>query len=209
MAPAVDWDEVYRKGHHSRYWDLSRPSPELVSYMARPALTAPRRVLDVGCGSGRDAVFLAAVGHRVAALDLSPEAIELGRQEAEVAGVVVDWHVGNVLELPFAAASFDLVTDRGCLHHISDGDRICYAEQVTKVLAPGGRLFLRGCRRRQVPFIPLTEATIATYFPPPRFEPEQLETIDLVTDSGVLPGTLCALRLNPHHQGRPSPRQRA
>ena len=54
-----EWSEIYRLGGHREIWDYSYPSPELVGYVLGARLGAHARVLDVGCGAGQDAVFLA------------------------------------------------------------------------------------------------------------------------------------------------------
>ena len=70
----------------------------------------PRRALDVGCGEGADAIWLAKRGWTVTAIDISGVAIGRARQAAEMAGTLIEWVSGDVLDIRFPARSFDLVS---------------------------------------------------------------------------------------------------
>jgi ubiquinone/menaquinone biosynthesis C-methylase UbiE len=97
----------------------------------------------VGCGTGGDAVFLAGLGIKTTGLDLSTAALDRARQRAEAGSVDVTWIEGSALDMPVADASIDLMTDRGCLHHIDERDRGRYASEAARVLRPGGTLLVR------------------------------------------------------------------
>jgi len=136
------WDRAYAEGRHEHQWDTPWSSPELAGFLAGlPEL--PRTALDLGCGTGGDAVFLAQLGIEATGLDLSPAALELARERAEHAGVQVEWVEGDVLDLPFPDAHVELVTDRGCLHHVPHEQQPRYAREVARVLRPGGTLLIR------------------------------------------------------------------
>ena len=70
----------------------------------------PGRALDVGCGEGADAIWLARSGWTVTAIDISDVALARAREAAELAGAVVEWVRGDALLTPFPAGSFDLVS---------------------------------------------------------------------------------------------------
>lgn len=95
------------------------------------------RILDAGCGTGGNALFLRRYG-RVTALDLAPEAIALGRDRLD--GALAR---GSVLELPFADASFDLLTSFDVLYHRGVPDEVQALHEAARVLRPGGRLLIR------------------------------------------------------------------
>lgn len=84
-----------------------RPNGRLVAEVA--GLTAGR-ALDVGCGEGADAIWLAQSGWTVTAIDVSDVALARAREAAKLAGVAVDWVGGDALRTPFAAGAFDLVS---------------------------------------------------------------------------------------------------
>jgi ubiquinone/menaquinone biosynthesis C-methylase UbiE len=102
----------------------------------------PRGALDLGCGSGSDAVYLAERGIETIGVDLSSAALERARERATSSGVHVDWIQADVLRLPLADGSVDLALDRGCLHHVAAADHSRYAAEVARVLRPGGTLLV-------------------------------------------------------------------
>jgi SAM-dependent methyltransferase len=104
-AQAVEWDARYRE-RAGAMWS-GRPNGRLVAEVA--ALT-PGRALDVGCGEGADAIWLAQGGWTVIAIDVSEVAICRARELSHPAGASVEWICGDVLQTPFPAHSFDLVS---------------------------------------------------------------------------------------------------
>jgi SAM-dependent methyltransferase len=104
-AQAAEWDARYSEGDGARW--SGRPNGRLAAEVVG---LAPGRALDVGCGEGADAIWLARSGWTVTAIDISEVALTRARQAAELAGTVVEWVRGDVLQAPFPAASFDLVS---------------------------------------------------------------------------------------------------
>jgi SAM-dependent methyltransferase len=95
------------------------------------------RILDAGCGTGANVRFLRRYG-RVVGIDLAAEALTLGCRR--VSGVLVR---GSVLALPFADATFDLVTSFDVLYHQAVPDEGPALRETGRVLRPGGRLLIR------------------------------------------------------------------
>lgn len=104
-AQAAEWDARYSEPG-GPMWS-GRPNGRLVAEVAD---LAPGRALDVGCGEGADAIWLARRGWTVTAVDISDVALCRAREAAELAGVVVDWVGGDALQTPLPAHSFDLVS---------------------------------------------------------------------------------------------------
>ena len=102
---ADEWDKRYRE-RDGAMWS-GRPNGRLVTEVA-PLM--PGRVLDVGCGEGADAIWLAQGGWDVTAIDISEIAIRRAREASDAAGASVEWICGDVLETPLPASSFDLVS---------------------------------------------------------------------------------------------------
>jgi SAM-dependent methyltransferase len=102
---AAEWDARYGE-HDGAMWS-GRPNGRLVAEVAD---LAPGRALDVGCGEGADAIWLAGRGWAVTAIDISDVAVRRAREAAEAAGVPVEWVCGDALRTPFPAGSFDLVS---------------------------------------------------------------------------------------------------
>lgn len=104
-AQATEWDARYSE-REGAMWS-GRPNGRL---QAEVAGLIPGRALDVGCGEGADAIWLARTGWAVTAIDISDVAVSRARQAAELAGAAVEWICGDALQTPFPAGSFDLVS---------------------------------------------------------------------------------------------------
>jgi SAM-dependent methyltransferase len=104
-ARAAEWDARYGERDGARW--SGRPNGRLAAEVT--GLT-PGRALDVGCGEGADAIWLARSGWTVTAIDVSGVALTRARQAAERAGAAVEWVCGDALRTPFPAGSFDLVS---------------------------------------------------------------------------------------------------
>ena len=104
-AQAAEWDARYSERDGARW--SGRPNGRL---LAEAAGLTPGRALDVGCGEGADAIWLARSGWTVTAIDISDVAVTRAREVAELTGAVVEWVCGDALQTPFPAGSFDLVS---------------------------------------------------------------------------------------------------
>ena len=106
------WDEEYRSGAH---WETDKPS----SHMARlkKYLTPECLVLDAGCGSGKDAIFLSSQGYRVFGIDISEEAISKAREKMKEERLNVPLDVGKLESMPYKDGFFDIVYSGYVIHH--------------------------------------------------------------------------------------------
>lgn len=124
-------------------WDQDDvPGP--LTALADELSGTPGRALDLGCGTGRDAVYLAGRGWTVTGVDGVPKAIDRARRRAQNAGAEVTWVLGDVtaLESLGIGDGYQLVLDRGCFHGLSDEGRRRCAEGITAVTAPGARMLM-------------------------------------------------------------------
>jgi SAM-dependent methyltransferase len=128
-----DYELQTHRVEDSHWWYRGRRRV-LERAIARVDLPAPARVLDAGCGSGRNMLELARYGE-VAGVELSATSAALARERG--VGVIVE---GSVLEMPFAADSFDLAVCLDVIEHLED-DRAALRE-LRRVLAPGGALLV-------------------------------------------------------------------
>ena len=115
------------------------PNPALVS---TAALLEGGRALDLGCGDGRNAVWLARQGWDVTAVDFSEVAIERGRALAASAGVEVAWHVRDMHEFGLEPYAYDLVTL--FFIHVAPDERREILQRASLAVAPGGTLLVVG-----------------------------------------------------------------
>ena len=104
-ADAAGWDASYSERDGAKW--SGRPNGRLVAEVT--GLT-PGRALDVGCGEGADAIWLAGRGWTVTAIDISDVAVRRAREAGELTGAAVEWVAGDALQIPFPACSFDLVS---------------------------------------------------------------------------------------------------
>lgn len=160
-----DWDEEYITGEYRNMWDMPYPSQELVTFIASLDFSGDSVALDIGCGAGREAIFLAQQNFQTIGVDLSAEALKIAHQRALKNGVSIDWRQGNVLQLPVETNTVDFVNDRGCFHVIAEEDRETYAQEVDRILKPGGFMLLRGCREsnEEGHHVPVTEYAVDRY----------------------------------------------
>ena len=101
------------------------------------------RILDVGCGGGREAVGFARLGYRVVAIDIAPRMIEAARQSAARLGVAVDFRVESVTNVSPSLGSFDGVFFGGSLHHVPGrAVRITTLARLAQVLTASGVLIV-------------------------------------------------------------------
>lgn len=132
---ATPWDEFYAAsaGRFLVEW----PDENLAAWFGDGLLT-PGRVLELGCGHGRNATYLASLGCSVDAIDSSEQAIRKAAKRAERAGAVVNFRCCSIFDPELTEESYDLVYDHGCFHHLPPHRRPDYVDLVRRVLKPGG-----------------------------------------------------------------------
>lgn len=139
MSPMADLGTVWNQRHRSASpWDSGRPCRELERVLAEHAIR-PGRALELGCGNGTNAVFLARRGFEVTALDISDEVLGRARTAAREAGVEVRFVHADVLKLPEGepfAAPFNFLFDRGLYQH-ARLERDAFERALERVTAPG------------------------------------------------------------------------
>ncbi|NEC10434.1 class I SAM-dependent methyltransferase [Streptomyces sp. SID7909] len=137
------WDRFYADRSRPVPFFPAKPDESLAGYLER-GLIAPGRALDLGCGAGRNALYLASLGFEVDAVDLSPVAIAWARERVAGAGAEARFVCGDAFALAGTELSgpYDLVVDSGCFHHLPPHRRVSYLALLDRVLAPGGHLAL-------------------------------------------------------------------
>ncbi|MEU5429333.1 class I SAM-dependent methyltransferase [Streptomyces olivoreticuli] len=140
---ATWWDGFYTDRSKPVPFFVAKPDENLASYVDRGLIT-PGRALDLGCGPGRNALHLAALGFQVDAVDLSPTAIAWAEERAREAGADIRFHCGDAFALAGTELTgpYDLIYDSGCFHHLPPHRRISYRALLDSALAPGGHLGL-------------------------------------------------------------------
>lgn len=140
MFGEAAWEERYRA--KPAIWS-GRPNPQLV---AEATGLTPGRALDVGCGEGADAVWLAGRGWRVTAVDISATALERAASHAADAGAEVaariSWAQGDLGDRVPAEGGYDLVSSQ--FMHLPGEQRRPLFARLAAAVAPGGTLLIVG-----------------------------------------------------------------
>jgi 2-polyprenyl-3-methyl-5-hydroxy-6-metoxy-1,4-benzoquinol methylase len=100
------------------------------------------RVLDMGCGTGRFTVPMAAAGAQVTGFDLSEGMLSEARRKLDERDLSAELRQGDMANLPFDDGTFDTVTSMLALMHVPLADRPAVFREVSRVLRPGGRMLL-------------------------------------------------------------------
>ena len=108
------------------------------------------RAVDLGCGSGTDAIYLAGKGFDVTAMDIAPTALSQAEEKARKAGVKVRWLLADVLAPP-QLEPFDFIFDRGCYHEVRIYNANGYVETVRRLSCPGTRFLLLAGNPNELP----------------------------------------------------------
>ena len=127
-------------------WDNGQVPPELLALVEGPEGRPAGRALDLGCGTGAQAVDLAQRGWQVTAIDNQPKALRAARRRAQESAVDVDWVRGDVgaLRRSGLTGPYDLLYDLGCFHGLSAQARDAYARDTTALAAEDARLLMFG-----------------------------------------------------------------
>ncbi len=134
----ADWfDSAYRG---TPPWDIGRPQPAIVRLAESGEITGS--VLDVGCGTGENVLYLSRHGYDATGVDGAPTAIRKARAKAKRTGLRASFLVGNALNLSIPNRQFDTVIDSGLFHVFSDEERPRLREGLERMLRPGGTYFL-------------------------------------------------------------------
>ncbi len=147
-VPHMDFDALYRGESPAEGmapmttppWDTKAPNENVIAWQTRGEVRGD--VLDIGCGLGDNAIYLAKNGHTVTGLDISPTALITAEQRAKDAGVDVKFAVADSTKLDGYTDAFDTVIDSGLFHCLDDDGRRSYAAAVHRATRPGAILLL-------------------------------------------------------------------
>jgi SAM-dependent methyltransferase len=149
-------------------WDIGRPQPELIRLAEAGAIKGA--VLDVGCGTGENALYLAGLKLEVWGVDSAPSAIRKAQDKAKARGLAARFVVHDALDLGSLGRTFDSVVDSGLFHVFSDAERPLFALSLAAVIRPGGTYFMLCFSERETGAggpRRVSQAEIRTTFGPP------------------------------------------
>lgn len=122
-------------------WDTGVSPPELIRFIQTHP---PGRALDLGCGTGTNAIALAQQDWKVTAIDFAPRAVNIARKKASNAGVKIDFLVRDVTSLDDFKGPYDLILDIGCFHGLSKQGKSIYIQNLERLLSAGGAYLMYG-----------------------------------------------------------------
>jgi SAM-dependent methyltransferase len=164
-------------------WDIGRPQSAFLELADQGLLVG--RVLDVGCGTGEQALMAAARGFDATGIDAVPRAISLAQRKARDRGLTARFLVGDALRLADLGEQFDTVLDSGLFHVFDDVDRARFVASVGAVIPSGGRYYMICFSDRQPGTIGprrVSQSEIRQAFGPPAWRVDALDAVTLDTN---------------------------
>jgi SAM-dependent methyltransferase len=130
------WDASYHDGPAP--WDVGQPQPAVVRLASDGGFAGA--VLDAGCGTGENALLVAALGLPVLGIDVAETALAIARAKARQRGIEAEFALADALDLGSLGRRFDTVLDCGLFHSFDASERHAYAASLASVIAPDGTL---------------------------------------------------------------------
>jgi len=135
--PTAFWDGFYADRTKRIPFFVDKPDENLVRYVEQLEIPV-NRVLELGSGPGRNALYLAEHGSQVDAVDLAKTSVDWANDRARERQLDVSFRQANLFDLSFEQGAYDFVYDSGCFHHIAPHRRNDYIRVVSDALRPGG-----------------------------------------------------------------------
>jgi len=134
-----NWDKFWQDvGIENLPWEINKPDHNLISYYNIPNIKKPKHSIDIGCGLGHNAVWLAQQGVDSTGIELVPNAIDACKKYASECDVSVDFKVMDFFKGNLPSAYYDLVFDRGCFHNLSYDEMQQFASKISRILTDDG-----------------------------------------------------------------------
>ncbi|MFZ5966866.1 MAG: class I SAM-dependent methyltransferase [Bacillota bacterium] len=148
MVKSKEWD--WEKGSEDSIW--FRPSEDVYYYMHIWKESGFKKLLDLGCGLGRNAIFFAGHAFEVEAIDLSQKGLDFLKESAERQNLKIDIRRGDMNDLPYEPNYFDCLLAYHVISHTdSEGIKNILSE-MKRVLKPGGEFYITLCSKESPSF---------------------------------------------------------
>ncbi len=132
------WDASYQDGPAP--WDIGHPQPAIVRLAAAGAFTGT--VLDAGCGTGENSLYVAALGLPVLGVDVAETALAMARKKVDERGIPAEFATADALHLERLGRRFTTVLDCGLFHSFDGDERPAYVASLASATEPGGTLYV-------------------------------------------------------------------
>jgi SAM-dependent methyltransferase len=134
----LPWDALYQTGPAA--WDIGRPQPAIMRLASEGAFAGA--VLDVGCGTGENALYVASLGLPVLGVDVAVTALAIARAKAADRGIEVEFAEADAFQLERLGRRFETVLDCGLFHTFDADERPRYAASLASVTKHDGTLYV-------------------------------------------------------------------
>jgi len=132
------WTEFYIKPDKKCPFFTTNPNEDLVKMVQTGFVKPPMRVLEIGCGNGRNANYLAGLGFIVDGVDFSSSSLAIAEENAKKLNSSAKFFCQSIFEFEYLKNSYDLIYDCGCLHHIPPHRRPDFLALINNALKPEG-----------------------------------------------------------------------
>jgi SAM-dependent methyltransferase len=161
----LPWDASYHQSSPAP-WDIGHPQPAIVRLASAVGLAGP--VLDAGCGTGENILYLASLGLSVLGVDVAETALSLARGKARERRIEAEFATSDAFHLELLERRFQAVLDCGLFHTFEADEWPAYVASLASVTEPGGTLYVL-CFSDQGPDIgphPVSEHELRAAFTP-------------------------------------------
>ncbi len=134
----VPWDASYTCGPAP--WDIGTPQPSVVQLGSKGAFTGA--VLDVGCGTGENTLYVASLGLSVLGVDVAETAVAMARKKACDRGLNVEFVAADAFELQHLGRMFETVLDCGLFHTFDAEEQARYVASLAAITQHDGTVFV-------------------------------------------------------------------
>jgi len=151
MAQRKVWENEYK--NNKLVTGSDKPQKDFLNFLRflkkeRKLIVTKLNILDLGCGVGKNANYLAKLDNTVVGFDISTEAIRIAKERAEKLNISVSYRVSNIgSKYSFSDEYFDVVIDVISSNSLNEAEREVYLSEVKRVLRPGGYFFVRALRK--------------------------------------------------------------
>ena len=121
-------------------WDIGRPQKEFIRLAEDGEISG--RVLDAGCGTGENALYLASLGFEVWGIDSAPSAIKKAKEKAKKRGLPVNFLLTDTFKLQLLQNKFHTIIDCGLFHGFTDEERPIFVASLSSAIYPDGKYFM-------------------------------------------------------------------
>ena len=135
----IRWTYRLRYWRSQTPWDTNITPPEVIAFLES---SEPGRAIDIGCGTGTNAIKMARFGWRVTGVDFVPSAIRKARRKARKAGLSIDFRLADATDLKDIDGPFEYALDIGCLFSIDEPGQGRYASGLARLVNSGGNYML-------------------------------------------------------------------